>query len=57
MKSFMNKKGMKTEEFPPCKIHYSNHDKANIFNDQFIQNVSIEIPDDEPPDIQSCDVL
>ena len=54
LKQFMNKKG-KGNEIPPIEyegnIYSTNLEKANILNDHFIKQSTLENPDDQTPDI------
>jgi len=55
VKSFMNKKGMETEEIPPLELngntYHSNLDKATVFNNFFSAQSTLENNDDETPNL------
>lgn len=54
--SFMAQKGMHTDTIPPImldgKLYESNQDKANIFNDFFVEQTKLNSPDDPLPPIE-----
>ena len=55
VRQFMSKKEINSNEIPPIKhngnILYSNKDKADIFNEFFAQQSTLESSDDSPPDL------
>ena len=59
VKQFMNKKDVSSDNIPPIKhngnIFYSNKDKADIFNNFFVQQSTLESTDDTPPDLPQFD--
>ncbi|WP_419611672.1 reverse transcriptase domain-containing protein [Thiolapillus sp.] len=59
VKTFLNKKGIDTDVIPPLahngNTYYSNKEKANILNDFFISQSTLEHEDDTPPDLPRLD--
>ena len=59
VKTFLNKKGIDTDVIPPLarngNIYYSNKEEANILNDFFIAQSTLEDEDDTPPDLFRLD--
>ena len=59
VRAFLKKKSIDNDEIPPTdyngKIYYSNKEKANIFNDFFIKQSTLEHEDDTPPDLPQLD--
>lgn len=55
VKSFLNKKGIESNEIPPIlhegTVHYSNEEKANVFNTFFIAQSTLENSNDDVPDV------
>ena len=53
--TFLNKKGMHTEEIPPILhngiLYYTNKEKADIFNSHFVQQSTLDNPDSALPQI------
>ena len=58
-RAFLKKKSIDNDEIPPIdyngKVYYSNKEKANIFNDFFIKQSTLEHEDDTPPDLPELD--
>ena len=54
--SFMSKKGIISDEIPPlCKdgvTYYTNKEKANVFNDHFIQQSTLDDDGDTLPEVE-----
>ena len=59
VRAFLKKKSIDNDEIPPIdyngKVYYSNKEKANIFNDFFIKQSTLEHEDDTPPDLPQLD--
>ena len=60
VRALLKKKSIdKKEEIPPTdynrKVYYSNKEKANIFNDFFIKQSTLEHEDDTPSDLPQLD--
>ena len=59
VKSFMEKKGIGVDEIPPIDCNgqkfYPNEEKAEIFNDFFIKEATVNNEDNTPPDIPQLD--
>ena len=59
VRAFLEKKSIDNDEIPPIdyngKVYYSNKEKANIFNDFFIKQSTLEHEDDTPPDLPQLD--
>ena len=55
----MNKKGMDADSIPPITAngitHYSNLEKANLFNEFFVNQCTVEDDGSPLPDITSND--
>jgi len=54
--SFLKKKGMSTNEIPPIEsngiVYYSAEDKAEVFNETFLQQSRIQGHDDDVPPVE-----
>ena len=54
----MNKKGI-SDDIPPIffngTLHSSSEDKANAFNDYFIQQSTLDSPNENTPDVEYTD--
>ena len=59
VRAFLEKKSIDNDEIPPIdyngKVYYSNKEKANIFNDFFIKQSTLEHEDDTPPYLPQLD--
>ena len=59
VRAFLKKKSIDNDKIPPIdyngKVYYSNKEKANIFNDFFIKQSTLEHEDDTPPDLPQLD--
>ena len=57
VKHFLNRKGIDSSEIPPITVngqtYYSNTDKAEVFNNFFINQGNLDNPDDPLPTIES----
>ena len=55
----MEKKGIELDEIPPIdrngQIFYSNKEKAELFNEFFIKEATVNNEDNTPPDIPQLD--
>ena len=59
VRAFLKKKSIDNDEILPIdyngKVYYSDKEKANIFNDFFIKQSTLEYEDDTPPDLPQLD--
>ena len=60
VKQFMNKKGI-SDDIPPIffngTLYSSSEDKANVLNDYFIQQSTLDNPNENTPNRQSTPIL
>ena len=58
VKQFMNKKGI-SDDIPPIffdgTLYYSSEDKANVLNDYFIQQSTLDNPNENTPNVEYTD--